>query len=74
MSCAFASDISSKEMSVNVVLLGPFSTGTASSVAFTPLQGLEIVNPNAAESTKSQDGKYFSNNAGFLNVNNSQHK
>ncbi|XP_022664337.1 U4/U6 small nuclear ribonucleoprotein Prp31-like isoform X2 [Varroa jacobsoni] len=49
-------------------------SGTASSVAFTPLQGLEIVNPNAAESTKSQDGKYFSNNAGFLNVNNSQHK
>uniref|UniRef100_A0A2R5LN05 U4/U6 small nuclear ribonucleoprotein Prp31 n=1 Tax=Ornithodoros turicata TaxID=34597 RepID=A0A2R5LN05_9ACAR len=44
-------------------------SGTASSVAFTPLQGLEIVNPHAAES-KAADAniKYFSNTAGFLKV------
>ena len=43
--------------------------GTASSVAFTPLQGLEIVNPHAAEnSNKNANAKYFSNVLGFKNV------
>lgn len=43
--------------------------GTASSVAFTPLQGLEIVNPQAAESRASESsGKYFSATAGFASV------
>ncbi|XP_076458994.1 U4/U6 small nuclear ribonucleoprotein Prp31-like [Babylonia areolata] len=46
--------------------------GTASSVAFTPLQGLEIVNPQAAEK-KAQEAnqKYFSSTAGFLKINKS---
>uniref|UniRef100_A0A1A9ZS45 U4/U6 small nuclear ribonucleoprotein Prp31 n=1 Tax=Glossina pallidipes TaxID=7398 RepID=A0A1A9ZS45_GLOPL len=44
-------------------------SGTASSVAFTPLQGLEIVNPQAAEKTQSEiNAKYFSNTSGFLSV------
>ncbi|XP_076345141.1 pre-mRNA processing factor 31 [Tachypleus tridentatus] len=44
-------------------------SGTASSVAFTPLQGLEIVNPQAAEKKLSEGNvKYFSNTAGFLRV------
>lgn len=44
-------------------------SGTASSVAFTPLQGLEIVNPQAAEKRVSEaNAKYFSNTAGFLKV------
>ncbi|XP_037286739.1 pre-mRNA processing factor 31 [Rhipicephalus microplus] len=44
-------------------------SGTASSVAFTPLQGLEIVNPHAAEAKASDSGaKYFSNTAGFLKI------
>ncbi|XP_040169749.1 U4/U6 small nuclear ribonucleoprotein Prp31 [Anopheles arabiensis] len=44
-------------------------SGTASSVAFTPLQGLEIVNPQAAEKSTSESGaKYFSNTSGFLSV------
>ncbi|CAG5090934.1 Similar to prpf31: U4/U6 small nuclear ribonucleoprotein Prp31 (Xenopus tropicalis) [Cotesia congregata] len=44
-------------------------SGTASSVAFTPLQGLEIVNPQAAEKKVNEaNAKYFSNTAGFLNV------
>uniref|UniRef100_A0A1A9WE15 U4/U6 small nuclear ribonucleoprotein Prp31 n=1 Tax=Glossina brevipalpis TaxID=37001 RepID=A0A1A9WE15_9MUSC len=44
-------------------------SGTASSVAFTPLQGLEIVNPQAAEKTASEiNAKYFSNTSGFLSV------
>ena len=42
-------------------------SGTASSVAFTPLQGLEIVSPQAVEK-KAQDAKYFSSTAGFLKV------
>lgn len=43
-------------------------SGTASSVAFTPLQGLEIVNPQAAEKATDTDAKYFSNTSGFLSV------
>ena len=42
-------------------------SGTASSVAFTPLQGLEIVSPQAVEK-KVEDAKYFSSTAGFLKV------
>lgn len=44
-------------------------SGFASSVAFTPLQGLEITNPGAAE--KRQDDasqKYFSAKSGFLSL------
>lgn len=44
-------------------------SGTASSVAFTPLQGLEIVNPQAAErGLESNSAKYFSNTSGFMSV------
>lgn len=43
-------------------------SGTASSVAFTPLQGLEIVNPQAAERPTDSNAKYFSNTSGFLSV------
>jgi U4/U6 small nuclear ribonucleoprotein PRP31 len=44
-------------------------SGTASSVAFTPLQGLEIVNPQAAETKINEaNAKYFSNTSGFLSV------
>ncbi|XP_046635076.1 U4/U6 small nuclear ribonucleoprotein Prp31-like [Daphnia pulicaria] len=43
--------------------------GTASSVAFTPLQGLEIVNPQAAEKKVSEANiRYFSNQGTFFNV------
>lgn len=42
-------------------------SGTASSVAFTPLQGLEIVNPQAAEvKVNEANAKYFSNTSGFM--------
>lgn len=44
-------------------------SGTASSVAFTPLQGLEIVNPQAAEKRVQEvNQKYFSSTAGFMKV------
>ncbi|PNF40886.1 U4/U6 small nuclear ribonucleoprotein Prp31 [Cryptotermes secundus] len=44
-------------------------SGTASSVAFTPLQGLEIVNPQAAEKKVNEaNAKYFSNTSGFLKL------
>lgn len=45
-------------------------SGTSSSVAFTPLQGIEIVNPKAAEKRVAEaNGKYFSNESNFFNVN-----
>merc|ERR1711892_46176 len=43
------------------------SNGMASSVAFTPLKGLEIINPNAAEK-KEESKKYFSDTSGFTSV------
>ena len=43
-------------------------SGTASSVAFTPVQGLEIVNPNAVERVNEANQKYFSATSGFLSV------
>jgi len=44
-------------------------SGTASSVAFTPLQGIEIVNPKAAEKrVQEANAKYFSSQSGFYNV------
>lgn len=43
-------------------------SGTASSVAFTPLQGLEIVAPQASEAGSKTEAKYFSNTSGFLSV------
>ncbi|XP_065898925.1 U4/U6 small nuclear ribonucleoprotein Prp31-like [Dysidea avara] len=42
------------------------TSGTASSIAFTPLQGLEIVNPMAAEKkVQEANQKYFSSTSGF---------
>ena len=44
-------------------------SGTASSVAFTPMQGLEIVNPQAAEKRVDEaNAKYFSTSASFIKV------
>ena len=44
-------------------------SGTASSVAFTPMQGLEIVNPGAAEKRVDEaNAKYFSTSASFIKV------
>ncbi|KAI1295673.1 U4/U6 small nuclear ribonucleoprotein Prp31 [Halotydeus destructor] len=44
-------------------------SGTASSIAFTPLQGLEIVNPQAAElKVNEANAKYFSNTSGFASA------
>lgn len=39
----------------------------ASSVAFTPLKGLEIINPNACEK-REQSNKYFSDESGFTSI------
>lgn len=47
---------------------GRGTSGTASSVAFTPLQGLEIVNPQAAIKVGEANNKYFSTTTGFQNV------
>ncbi|ESO09443.1 hypothetical protein HELRODRAFT_185344 [Helobdella robusta] len=50
-------------------------SGTASSVAFTPLQGLEIVNPQAAETRHpSSNMKYFSTTASFVKMDKNSKK
>ena len=43
-------------------------SGTASSVVFTPLQGLEIVNPHKAQKGEESNQKYFSATSGFMSV------
>lgn len=43
-------------------------SGTASSVAFTPMNGIEIVNPQAVDTTikdGTETAKYFSSTTGF---------
>ncbi|CAB3407530.1 unnamed protein product [Caenorhabditis bovis] len=44
--------------------------GTASSVTFTPVQGLEIVNPSAQEKPQasSSSSNYFSSSGSFVNI------
>nr|CDS17969.1 U4:U6 small nuclear ribonucleoprotein Prp31 [Echinococcus granulosus] len=45
---------------------GTETAGTASSVTFTPAQGLEIVNPMASQKQVDEHKKYFSATAGFV--------
>lgn len=48
---------------------GGATSGLASSLAFTPVQGLELENPNAPGAGKSKDSsKYFSSSGGFKSV------
>jgi len=48
---------------------GVITSGTASSVAFTPMQGIEIVNPKASEKRVVEaNAKYFSAGATFFNT------
>ena len=42
-------DVSGIQTGINTRIRDASVAGTASSVAFTPVQGIEIVNPNAAE-------------------------
>jgi U4/U6 small nuclear ribonucleoprotein PRP31 len=45
---------------------GGQSNGLASSMVFTPVQGLELVNPDATrERVKAANNKWFSDNSGF---------
>ncbi|KAE9415756.1 hypothetical protein Angca_004476, partial [Angiostrongylus cantonensis] len=44
------------------------TAGTASSVTFTPVQGLEIINPTALEKTVNSSSTYFSSSASFVKI------
>merc|ERR1712070_94216 len=43
-------------------------SGLSSSLAFTPVQGIELANPSAARKAPDVGEKYFSNTAGFVNI------
>merc|ERR1712211_77879 len=43
-------------------------SGLSSSLAFTPVQGIELANPNATRKAPDVGDKYFSNSAGFVNL------
>eukprot|EP01048_Picozoa_sp_COSAG05_P019074 COSAG05_NODE_2911_length_2516_cov_2.661150_3_plen_504_part_00 len=48
---------------------GGATSGLSSSLAFTPVQGLELENPNAKQfADKKNDSKYFSSTSGFKSV------
>jgi len=57
-------------LGVSSSVRGKATAGTASSVSFTPVQGLEIINPMAQAAERAVDGnvKYFNSTAGFINV------
>ena len=42
------------------------TNGLASSLAFTPVQGIELVNPNAAGDSKEGTETYFTKTAAFF--------
>ena len=45
------------------------TSGLLSSLVFTPVQGLELVNPNAAaERVKAANNKWFNSQSGFLSA------
>merc|ERR1712039_1064652 len=43
-------------------------SGLSSSLAFTPVQGIELANPSAQRKAPDVGEKYFSNTAGFVNI------
>lgn len=43
-------------------------SGLSSSLAFTPVQGIELANPSAQRKAPEVGEKYFSNSAGFVNI------
>jgi len=45
-----------------------YQSGTTSNIAMTPVQGMELVAPQAAKLDRKSSGKYFSENTGFLKV------
>ena len=48
---------------------GGHTNGLSSSLVFTPVQGLELVNPNAAaERVKAANNKWFNANSGFMSA------
>lgn len=60
-------DMSGIQTGINTRIRDAGVAGTASSVAFTPVQGIEIINPNAAEKNDGTQSKYFANPV-FRNV------
>jgi U4/U6 small nuclear ribonucleoprotein PRP31 len=45
------------------------TNGLSSSLVFTPVQGLELVNPNAAaDRVKEANNKWFNANSGFISA------
>eukprot|EP00741_Cyanophora_paradoxa_P007337 tig00001107_g7097.t1 len=44
------------------------TSGISSSIVFTPVQGLELVNPNAQPAGKKDGGKYFSSSGTFSQI------
>lgn len=60
---------SSKKMKKALSMSSGATNGLSSSLVFTPVQGLELVNPNAAaERVREANNKWFNNQSGFLSA------
>jgi U4/U6 small nuclear ribonucleoprotein PRP31 len=58
-----------KTAQLKAMTSGKNANGLASSVVFTPVQGMELVNPDAnKDRVKEANKKWFSDNAGFMSA------
>ena len=61
--------ISKKPVKKAISVSSGQTNGLSSSLVFTPVQGLELVNPNAAaERVKEANNKWFNAHSGFLSA------
>lgn len=61
--------INKKQKNAGAGLSSGQTNGLSSSLVFTPVQGLELVNPNAAaEKVKEANKKWFNSNSGFMSA------
>jgi U4/U6 small nuclear ribonucleoprotein PRP31 len=61
--------INKKQKNAAAGLSSGQTNGLSSSLVFTPVQGLELVNPNAAaEKVKEANKKWFNSNSGFMSA------
>jgi U4/U6 small nuclear ribonucleoprotein PRP31 len=61
--------INKKQKNATAGLSSGQTNGLSSSLVFTPVQGLELINPNAAaEKVKEANKKWFNSNSGFMSA------
>mmetsp|Transcript_9261 Transcript_9261/g.15361 ORF Transcript_9261/g.15361 Transcript_9261/m.15361 type:complete len:440 (-) Transcript_9261:848-2167(-) len=61
--------VKKQKKAVSVAAAGQSTNGMSSSLAFTPVQGIQLVNPNAAaDRVRDANNKWFNSQSGFLSA------